>query len=114
MIASNKGRYASEDEALAAAVARLASSLDPREIWLFGSRTAGTARPESDFDLLVVAKPDGSFGSDDYERVVEPLRGSGIGCDVVPCSARDFEEAARLNTTLVAQVIANGRRIYEG
>jgi hypothetical protein len=61
-----------------------------------------------------VAKPEGRFGSDDYETVIEPLCGSGIGCDVIPCSARDFDEAARLNTTLVAQVIANGRRIYEG
>jgi hypothetical protein len=113
-VAANKGVFGSEQEALSAAVARLVSALDPREIWLFGSRATGEARPDSDFDLLVVAKPDGRFGSDDYETVIAPLCGMGVGCDVIPCSSQDFEAASRLKTTLVAQVIANGRRIYEG
>lgn len=109
----NQGCFASEDDALAGIVARLASALDPQAIWLFGSRATGRARPDSDFDLLVVAKPDGSFGSDDYEAVDRPLRGTGVGCDVVPCAASDFEDCKQLRTTLVARVIDEGRVVYE-
>ena len=72
---------------------RIVGAIDPGAIWLFGSRARGDARPDSDFDLLVVGKPGADLGSDDYERVDRPLHGLGIGCDVVPCAAEDFEEA---------------------
>jgi uncharacterized protein len=110
---ANKGGFASEDDALKAVVARLVDALDPAAIWLFGSRARGTARPDSDFDLLIVAKPDGTFGSESFMETYEPLRGMGVGVDVVPCSAQDFHEAAAFQTTLVAQVIKEGKVLYE-
>ncbi len=112
-VRANTGRYDSEEFALAAVVEKLVAALDPREIWLFGSRATGRARPDSDFDLLIVAKPGGAFGSGDYEAVDKPLRGTGVGCDVVPCSAADFEEGLSLNTTLVTRVVNEGRLVYE-
>jgi predicted nucleotidyltransferase len=56
-------------------VERLASRLDDvlgddlRALWLYGSRARGTARPESDVDLLVIA--DG--GRDRYGRTAGDL-----------------------------------------
>ena len=109
----NKGVFASEEAALDNIVRLLVEAFDPACIWLFGSRARGTHRPDSDFDLLCVAKSSGCFGSNDYEKLVMPLVGLGVGCDIVPCSAEDFEEAAGLKTTLVAQILQHGRKIYE-
>ena len=109
----NKGVFASEEDALDNVLARLVAAFDPQCVWLFGSRARGTHRPDSDFDLLFVAKPGGCFGSNDYEKLVGPLVGLGVDCDVVPCSAEDFEEARDIKTTLVAQVLAHGRRLYD-
>jgi hypothetical protein len=109
----NHGIFSDEEAALAALVRRLREAVDPKEIWLFGSRARGEARPDSDFDLLVVAKRGGLFGSDDYEVVDAPLNGSGVGCDVVPCSAEDFEDGAALPTSFVSRVIGEGRKLYD-
>jgi hypothetical protein len=109
----NHAVFAHENAALAAVVARLREALDPREIWLFGSRARGEARPDSDFDLLVVAKRGGAFGSDDYEPVDAPLNGCGVGCDVVPCSAGDFEDGAALPTSFVSRILSEGRKLYD-
>lgn len=40
---------------------RLVSALAPRRIILFGSRARGTAQPDSDYDILVVAETDLPF-----------------------------------------------------
>jgi hypothetical protein len=108
----NTGRYASEEEALAAVVARLVEELDPQAIWLFGSRARGDHRPDSDFDLLVVAKEGQAWG-EDYRRVYRATRGTGIGCDVIPCTAEDFAIGQLLPTTLVSQVLAHGCELFE-
>lgn len=109
----NKGKFASEAAALEAVVERLVRALDPAAIWLFGSRARGTARPDSDFDLLVVAKPNGALDGGSYFHVYEPVCGMGLGIDVVPCGYVDFEDAKALKTTLVARIVEEGRLLYE-
>jgi predicted nucleotidyltransferase len=112
-IRPNFGRFANATDALAAVVAKIVDAVEPDAIWLFGSRARGDARPDSDFDLLVVGKPGGALTSDDYEKVDRPLNGLGVGCDVVPCAAEDFEEATQLNTSFVSRIVAEGRLIYQ-
>jgi uncharacterized protein len=107
----NTGRYATEHEALEAVVARLVEAHDPQAIWLFGSRARGDHRPDSDFDLLVVAKEGQTWG-DDYRTVHGPISDTGVGCDVVPCSAEDFDIARLLPTTMVSKALAQGREVY--
>jgi hypothetical protein len=110
---ANTGRFPTVSEALDWLVQRLVEEFDPAAIWLFGSRARGDARPDSDFDLLVVAKPEGAFGSEDYELLYASTNGSGVACDIVPCSMSDFEEGARLNTSFVRAILNEGRKIYE-
>jgi predicted nucleotidyltransferase len=112
-VRANFGRFANEAEALDAVTARIVDAFDPWAIWLFGSRARDDARPDSDFDLLVVGKLGAELGSEDYEKVDRPLHGLGIGCDVVPCAAEDFNEALLLNTSFVTRIIGEGRKVYE-
>ena len=109
---ANTGRYATEQEALDAVVGRLVEQLDPHAIWLFGSRARGDHRPDSDFDLLVVAKPGQAWG-EDYVAALRPAHDTWVGCDVVPCPKQDFDEALTLRTSFVADVVETGRRLYE-
>ena len=112
-IRPNFGGRTSENEALAVVVNRLTTAIDPQTIWLFGSRARGDARPDSDFDLLIVGKADGDLTSDDYERLDCAINGLGISCDLVPCSAEDFAAGAGLRTSFVARILSEGRRVYE-
>ena len=108
----NIGRFLSEEAALMALVERLVDELDPLAIWLFGSRARGNHRPDSDFDLLVVAKPGQGWASD-YEKAYMATAGTGVGCDVIPVGKSDFDEALSLHTSFVAMVVEEGRKLYE-
>ena len=109
----NRGMFASEDEALAEVVKRLVEELNPEEIWLFGSRAAGRHAPDSDFDLLVVTDTaDGDAGFD-YDRVYAPLKGLGVGCEVIPCRADEFAIEREDRTSFCWHIVQTGKRIDE-
>ena len=72
---TNYGGYATPDQALDEVIGRLAAALNPVAIYLFGSRALGTARPDSDFDLLVVTRPEDGEAGYDYARAYAPLAG---------------------------------------
>jgi predicted nucleotidyltransferase len=117
-IRPNRGIFANEDAALKAVVSRLVERLDPLEIWLFGSRSEivggnwSRARPDSDFDLMVVLRDETALG-DDYLTVARPLYGLGVGCDVIPVREVDYKELANDPTTFTFHIIGTGRRLYK-
>lgn len=89
-------------------LARLEATYHPEQVWLFGSRARGDARPGSDWDLLVVV-PDAT-----NEDVLDPIvawrlqRGSGVHADVIPCRATDFRNACDTVNTLAYVVAREG------
>ena len=103
----------SEQTALDTVVARLVEGLDPEAIFLFGSRARGTARADSDFDLLVVTRSEDGEAAYDHDRAYAPLLGSGIGCDVVPCPKHDFDAEKQLPTSLCYEAYRHGRKLHE-
>ena len=92
---------------------RIEESYHPEQIWLFGSRARGDARPTSDWDVFVVV-PDGTDERAFDPRVAWRLqRGSGVYADVIPCRTSEFlDDRATVNT--LAYIVANeGVLIYE-
>ncbi len=109
----NYGSYSSEKKALQAVLDRLIAALKPFRIYLFGSRAEGRARPDSDFDLVVVFDDQAANANADNDDVYAPLLGLGIGCDVVPCRWADFQEILADSSNPWARTLALARRIYE-
>lgn len=107
----NYGPFGSEAKTLAAIGDLLIAQLAPLEIRLFGSRARGTARHDSDFDLLVVFPDEAGEAALDYDRAYRPLLGLGIACDVVPCLAAGFEAEKDLPGTIPYEA-ALGRLLY--
>ncbi len=73
------------------------------EPWLFGSASKGTARPESDIDLLYVLAPDSHLGWD-IEDLAEELNRL-FGCKVDLVSKRFLHPLIRDEVLSTASVI---------
>src|SRR5437667_7811046 len=59
-------------------LARIVEKYDPEQGWLYGSRARGDARPDSDWDLFIVA-PDATDERELNPAVAAELRrGSGV------------------------------------
>jgi uncharacterized protein len=98
---------------IAPLVERIVARLKPEEIWLFGSRAEGRARPDSDYDLLAVLPDDAPESALDLMKAWELTCGLGIPADLVPCTRSDFEEEKDDVGTLARAAYHRGRRIYE-
>jgi uncharacterized protein len=98
---------------IAPLIERIVARLEPEEIWLFGSRAEGRARPDSDYDLLAVLPDSAPESSLDLMKAWELTCGLGIPADVVPCTRSDFEEEKDDVGTLARAAYHRGRRIYE-
>lgn len=86
--------------------------LSPVEIWLFGSRARGEARPNSDFDLFVVMDDDA--GADRFSnRAKAEARARYDGtADLILRRRSSFERRRRLVGTLDEVVAAEGVPVY--
>lgn len=72
-------------EALLPELARLCRLYGISELSVFGSVARGTARPDSDVDLLYLRAPDATFGLIDLMRLRDELaRLFGRSVDLVP------------------------------
>lgn len=108
----NDGGTGSEQGALELLVERLVRALDPVRIILFGSRAEGCARPNSDFDLLVLLSDDTPEERVTYEDAYAPVLGLGIGCDVVPCLMSDYQDVMAAPTNPWRETWSRGRTLY--
>jgi predicted nucleotidyltransferase len=93
-------------------LSRIIEAMRPEQIWLFGSRARGGARPMSDWDLLVVLPDNATDDELDLMRAWQTVRDLRIPADVIPVRRGEFEEARHHAGTLVRTVVGEGRRIY--
>jgi predicted nucleotidyltransferase len=94
-------------------VEKLVAAFDPEAIYLFGSRARGDATPLSDFDLMMITRPDEGAANVDLAEAYAPLQGLGIACEVIPCSRAVFERERRARTGICQTVAHEGRLVYE-
>jgi len=93
-------------------LSRIIEAMRPEQIWLFGSRARGAARPTSDWDLLVVLPDDATDDELDLMHAWQTVRDLRIPADVIPVRRTEFEEARDHAGTLVRTVVGEGRQIY--
>ena len=92
-------------------VKRLVDRFDPDQIILFGSYARGTARPDSDIDLLVILPVSGSKRTKQVEMRVA-LREFDVPKDVIVATPE--EVARRHNTvgTIIHPALSEGKVLY--
>jgi uncharacterized protein len=95
-------------------LSRIIERMRPVEVWLFGSRARGRARPGSDWDLLVVLPDDASEDELDLMRAWQMVRDLRIPADVYPVRKSEFEDAREHAGTLARTVVGEGRQVYAG
>ena len=85
-----------------------------RKIILFGSRARGDARPDSDFDLLVVARGVTPAEKDSYRLALyRAFRGTGVAAEPWVMSEDEFEETKTVIGGLAYPASSEGVVLYD-
>jgi len=85
----------------------------PKKIYLFGSHAKGTARPESDLDLLIIADMPGPKNKRSLAvRRLFPNRDFSL--DVFVYHEDEYNEEVGIANTLATTVAREGKIIYAG
>ena len=104
------------DELLNQMVDTIVREVQPRYVYLFGSRARGDAREDSDADFLVVDS--GEFGpgrerSLETVRLYRALATYPIDVDVLMYTVPEFEYRRTGRNNVVARAVREGRVVYE-
>lgn len=99
------------DRMLNKMVKRLVRRFNPEQIILFGSHARGTARAESDIDLLVVLPLKGSKRAKQVEMRMA-LRDIPVPKDIVVVTPDEFARQRHIAGTLVKPALQEGKVLY--
>jgi predicted nucleotidyltransferase len=100
------------DGTLAEMTARLFRDFQPARIILFGSQARGDARPDSDFDLLIVGAWTGSR-HEIAARMYHALQGLGVAKDLILVTPEEFESDKHYPGTVSRPAWLEGRVLYD-
>jgi predicted nucleotidyltransferase len=90
---------------------RLISQFAPRRILLYGSRAIGTARPESDYDLLIVWRDENPPAAR-AATVRRALLDLGAPLDIAVVTPSEFDRFRNLRVHIVAIADREGRILH--
>lgn len=92
---------------------RLAESIHPERIYLFGSHAAGIADDDSDVDLLIVVPDTNQSRHNLALKGRANMRDLIIPMDLVVCTHSEIEKWKNVKCTLIYTVVRKGQFIYE-
>lgn len=96
---------------IAALSAQIVSEFDPQRVVLFGSFARGTARPDSDVDLLVVLP----FEGRPFHKSLEILNrvDPPFAVDLIARRPEDVDRRYREGDPLIRDALDHGKVLYE-
>jgi predicted nucleotidyltransferase len=89
-------------------VERIASAHPRARILLFGSRAEGTARPDSDYDLVIVT-PDLHPGEPAAARARRALRGLAVGFDLIVVTPAQWDAMRAVRGSVAREAEATAK-----
>jgi len=101
-----------QDQLLPEMVKRIRQEVEPLRVLLFGSRARGGNRPNSDFDLLVIAPSN----LPRWKRTVglyQRLSGLGVAKDIVWWTPEEIEEWKGVKNHFITTAMREGQVLYE-
>mgnify|MGYP001178113406 CR=1 FL=1 len=102
------------ESAVPAALLRaVVERIRPRRVILFGSRAAGHARPDSDWDLLVVVDDDAPREQYDMRARYEAERDFPDPVDILACRESSFQDRRTIVGSLPWIAVTDGIVVYE-
>jgi len=100
------------DRAVAEMVRRIVQRFSPEKVILFGSHAAGTARPDSDVDLLVVMPVTGTKAEQEL-AIRRALNDFRVPKDIVVTTPEAFEWRKSVPGTIERPAARKGRILFE-
>lgn len=98
--------------AIQALVVRIVEGFHPEKVILFGSRARGTAQPDSDVDLLVVMRVDGSRRRQ-AAAIDGALADRALPLDLLVVTPEEAERDKDLVGSIVHPALREGRVLYD-
>lgn len=96
-------------------VTRIVEVLQPVQVWLFGSRARGEARPDSDWDFMAILPDDAPEQDFDLGSVWRRLRDLRLQrVEVFTMTRSEFAEWSGSLGTLAEIVASTGTVVYGG
>ena len=100
-----------QEEVLREIARRLVSRFAPRRILLYGSRATGNARPDSDYDLLIVWRDENPPGAR-AATVRQALVDLGTPIDIAVVTPREYERFRNRRMHIVAVADREGKVLH--
>jgi uncharacterized protein len=92
---------------------RLAAAAPGAKVILFGSRSRGEARPDSDLDLLVIEPGEVVNRRAETSRLRRELRELRVALDVIVVSSKQADEWGDLKGSVLNDALREGRVLVQ-
>jgi predicted nucleotidyltransferase len=103
----------SNDELIEEIARRLAAAAPGAEVILFGSRSRGEERLDSDVDLLVIQPGEVEKPRAESARLRRELGGLGVGSDVILVSRKYADDWGHFEGSVLNEALSKGRILVE-